>query len=55
MEILWKGIVSVECREIRPKLLGNCAFAQNFYARKLGEISVFYTVISLTKFFKKII
>ena len=29
---------------IRPKLCGNCAFSQNVYTRKLGEITVFYTV-----------
>ena len=29
---------------IRPKLCGNCAFPQNFYTRKLGEITVFYAV-----------
>ena len=26
------------------KLCGNCAFPQNFYSRKLGKITVFYTV-----------
>ena len=29
---------------IRPKLCGNCAFPQNFHTRKLGEITVFFTV-----------
>ena len=28
----------------RPKLCGNCAFPQNFYTRKLGEITVFFAV-----------
>ena len=39
MEILQKGTVS-----LRPKLNGNCAFPQNFRTRKLGEITVFFTV-----------
>ena len=30
----------------RPKLCGNCAFAQNFHTRKLGEITVFFAVRS---------
>ena len=30
--------------QYRPKLCGNCAFPQNFYARKLGNISVFYPI-----------
>ena len=29
----------------RPKLCGNCAFPQNFHTRKLGEITVFFSVI----------
>ena len=29
---------------IHQKLCGNCAFPQNFHTRKLGEITVFYTV-----------
>ena len=28
----------------RPKLCGNCAFAQNLHTSKLGEIEVFYAV-----------
>ena len=32
---------------IRPILCGNCAFPQNFHTRKLGEITVFYTVTFL--------
>ena len=38
VEILWKGAVSAECRANR------CVFPQNFHARKLGEITVFYTM-----------
>ena len=34
-----------EFRVIRPKLCGNCAFAQNSYTRKLVQITVFYTEI----------
>ena len=26
------------------KFCGNCAFPQNFYTRKLGEIEVFYAI-----------
>ena len=37
VEILWKPTVSAEFR-------GNCTFPQNFHTRKLGEISVLYTV-----------
>ena len=33
-----------------PELCGNCVFPQNFYTRKLGEITVFYAV---RVFFKK--
>ena len=44
MEILRKGKVSAEFRAIRPKLSGKCAFPQNFYAKKLSEITVFYAV-----------
>ena len=29
---------------IRPKLCGNCAFPQHFHTRKLGELTVFFTV-----------
>ena len=32
------------------KLCGNCAFPQNLHARKLGEITVFYPVITKWKF-----
>ena len=34
----------------RPKLCGNCAFPQNFYTIKLGEITVFYPM----KLFRKV-
>ena len=44
VEILWKQTVSRERRVICPKLCGKCTLAQNFNPRKLGEISVFYTV-----------
>ena len=30
----------------RAKLCQNCAFPKNFHTRKLGEITVFYAVIS---------
>ena len=30
---------------ILPKHWGNCAFSQNFYTRKLGEITVFYVKV----------
>ena len=30
--------------EIRPKLRENCGLPQNFYTRKLGEITVFSAV-----------
>ena len=43
VEILWKGTVSSY-----PKLCGNCAFPQNFYTRKLGEITAFYAVLIST-------
>ena len=43
-KFLWKGTVSVEFWEIRPKLCGNCVFPQNFHTRNFGEISVFYAV-----------
>ena len=34
----------MERRSFRPKLCRNCTVPQNFYTRKLGEISAFYTV-----------
>ena len=34
----------------RPKLCGNCAFLQNFHTRKLGEITVFFTVTPAVEF-----
>ena len=30
------------------KLCRNCAFQQNFYIRKLGEITVFYAVLGIS-------
>ena len=37
----------------RLKLCGNCAFSQNFRARKLGEITVFFVVWILLLWEKK--
>ena len=34
-----------KARTNRPKLCGNCAFQQNFYTRKLDEITVFFAVL----------
>ena len=34
---------------IRPKLCENCAFAQSFHIRRLGEITVFYVVWVITR------
>ena len=42
--MLQKRTVFTEFRAHRPKLCGNCAFPQHFYARKLGKISVFGAV-----------
>ena len=33
------------------KFYGNCAYPQNFHARKLGEITVFYAVEALCSVF----
>ena len=33
-----------------PKLCGNCAFPENFYTRKPGEITVFFKNIFLRYF-----
>ena len=41
MEMLSFRIVSGES----PETMRNCAFPQNFYTRKLGEITVFFAVI----------
>ena len=38
------GVVSTEFWANRLKLCGNCDVTQKFQTRKLGEISVFYTV-----------
>ena len=45
VEILWKGRVSAESRAIHPKLCGNSAFPQDSHTRKLGQITVFYSVL----------
>ena len=45
MKILWKESVSTSFWVIGPKLCGNCAFAQNFHSRKLGEITVFLALL----------
>ena len=44
VEILPNDTVSAGFRAIHRKLYGNCAFSQNFYTKKLGEITVFYVV-----------
>ena len=44
MEILWKGTFSPEFRANNLKLCGIFAFPQNFYTKKLGEITIFYAV-----------
>ena len=41
---LQKCTVLPEFREIRLKLLGNCAFLQKLHTRKLGEVTVLYAV-----------
>ena len=41
VETLWKGTVSAKFQ----KLCGNCVFPQNFYTRKLGEITWFFAVL----------
>ena len=43
--ISWKSTVSTEFRAICWKLCRNCAFPQNLHTRKLGEISVFYSLL----------
>ena len=48
MEVLWKVTVFAQFWANYPKVCGNCAFSQNFHARKLGEIMVF----SAAKVFK---
>ena len=42
VEILRKDTVSAKFQTIRRKLCRNCAFPQNFYTRKSGEILVFF-------------
>ena len=46
VEILWKGTVSAWFRAIHLKLCGRYAFPQNFYTRKLDEITVFCAVFT---------
>ena len=41
MEVFGNSVFA-EFRAIYPKFFGNCAFPQNFHARKLSEITVFY-------------
>ena len=45
VKILWNSTVFAEFQAIRAKLCRNSAFSQNLHTRKLGKISVFYTVI----------
>ena len=44
VEILRNGTFPTDFQVNRPKLFGDWDFLQNFYARKLGEIKVFYAV-----------
>ena len=53
MEIFRKGIVSPEFWANLPKLCLNCAFLQNFYTKKLGEITVFWAVDLLYRYLKE--
>ena len=46
MGILRKRTVSARFLAIRPKLCGNCGFPENVHIKKLGEITVFYPVIT---------
>ena len=39
-----KNTVISPDRANRPKLCGNCAFPQNFYTSKSGEVTVFFAV-----------
>ena len=55
LKILWKHRVYAEFRSIRLKLCGNCAFPQNFHTKKLGKITVVYTVIKDVSFFWTVI
>ena len=50
LEVLWKHIVSVEFRAIRPKLHENCAFPQKCHIKKLSKILVFYALYRYDKF-----
>ena len=45
MDIFWKRTVSAEFRASGKKFCGNCVFLKNVQSRKLGEISVFWTVL----------
>ena len=44
LEILWEGTVPAQFQENCPKIWEICTFPQNFDTRKLGEITVFFTV-----------
>ena len=35
---------------IRSKLCGNYAFSQNFHTRKLGEITLFFAVVTINTY-----
>ena len=48
MATLWKDAVSAYFRANRTKLCVNCAFPQNSYTKKLGEIVVFFAVWAKT-------
>ena len=48
VEMFWKDTGLSQFRAIFQKLCGNCAFLQNFHTMKLGEITVFFTVLEFT-------
>ena len=49
VKILWECTISEEFPGIHPKLRENFVFLQNFYTRKLDEITICYVVYNIIK------
>ena len=48
-KILWECTIFEEFPGIHPKICGNFVFLQNFYTRKLDEITICYAVYNIIK------
>ena len=44
------GSSSVRKNTVISPLCGNCSFPENFHTRKIGEITIFFAVVTLTQY-----